>query len=79
MRMAGVVVHYSRRGFGLISAAETEQVSRNQLFFVQVRDIVGRRDLRVGQRVTFEVVEPTPQHPSRAVLVEPMENDSVRR
>ena len=69
MRMVGRVVHFSRRGFGLIEAAETGSKG-SQLFFVHVRDVPHQREVPVGTKVSFEVAPPTPEHPNRAVRVE---------
>jgi transcriptional regulator with XRE-family HTH domain len=77
MRIVGSIVHFSRRGFALISAAETQQDDRGQLFFAHVRDIAQRPDLPVGARVSFEVAPPTPEHPSRAIEVRLIEIDSA--
>lgn len=70
MRIVGVIVHFSRRGFGLIEAAGTQQGNRTELFFAHVRDVAHRRELPVGAKVSFEVAPPTPEHPNRAVRVE---------
>jgi cold shock CspA family protein len=77
MRIAGVIVHFSRRGFAFISAAEIQQGNRGQLFFAHVRDIAQPRNLRVGQKVSFEVAPPTPQRPSRAIDVRLAESDTA--
>lgn len=58
-------MNFGRRGFGFI-----RDLTDRKQYFVHVSDVVGRRDLQVGQIVSFEVGQPTPGHSQRAILVE---------
>jgi len=78
MRHAGRVVYFSKRGYGFLAA--DKQNSREQGdFFVHIGDISNRRELHVGERVTFEVGIPTLDHPNRAVLVALLDSSSAVR
>lgn len=57
-------MNFGCRGYGFIRDLE----SRKQ-YFVHVKDVAGRRDLQVGQLVTFEVGPATSGHDQRAILV----------
>jgi|HubBroStandDraft_6_1064221.scaffolds.fasta_scaffold53679_3 cold shock CspA family protein len=61
----GKVVNFGRKGYGFIRDLE----SRKQ-YFVHIKDVAGRRDLQVGQVVTFEIAPETPGHSQRAILVD---------
>ena len=58
-------MNFGRKGYGFIRDLESRQQ-----YFVHVSDIAGRKDLAVGQLVTFEIGQPTPGHAQRAILVE---------
>jgi cold shock CspA family protein len=61
----GKIVNFGRKGYGFIRDLE----SRKQ-YFVHVKDVAGRRDLQVGQLVTFEIGLPECGHSQRAIHVD---------
>jgi cold shock CspA family protein len=69
----GKVLNFGRKGYGFIRDLE----SRKQ-YFVHIKDIAGRRDLQVGQLVTFEIAPEIPDHNQRAILVDVISSSDPR-
>jgi cold shock CspA family protein len=76
--MAGTIVYFSKRGYGFAAADEEKKGGQCKPdFFVHVSHIFNGRELRVGQRISFLIGEPTLEHPNRAVQVELLDGRSA--